>query len=226
MESKILFKTKLLKTIVSIFLSANLSHDYFTNRQDRYIEIKNSPEVADFFHQLVSTVKTCSLQLNKSNTTTMHPSFPFHPTQDTDGGKKFINEASSRLLQFLDEYINKQTNILPSDSKGQTWVVPLIQMLPYGIRQDEMVTSELLASLPKDSILLLASGYFNLTSEYINLILNSKACCDILTAHPSANGFYKAKGVAGKNIHFYYLLNIIDLGLHNFNPYLLSHYCN
>lgn len=187
------------------YSSANLSHDYFTNRQDRYIEIKDSPEVADFFHQLISTVKTFSLQLNGSNTTTLHPTFPFHPTQDTDGGKQFVRKASNRLLQFLNKTKSKQVKAISEDGKPQTWVVPMIQMFPYGIQQDEIVTSELLASLPKDSTLLLASGYFNLTSDYINLILNSKAYCDILSAHPTVNGFYKAKGVAGKNIIEYFV---------------------
>lgn len=182
------------------YSSANLSHDYFTNRQDRYIEIKDSPEVADFFHQLISTVKTFSLQLNGSNTTTLHPTFPFHPTQDRDRGKQFVREASNRLLQFINKTKSKQVKPISADGNPQTWVVPMIQMFPYGIQQDEIVTSELLASLPKDSTLLLASGYFNLTSDYINLILNSKAYCDILSAHPTVNGFYKAKGVAGKNI--------------------------
>ncbi|KAK3752194.1 hypothetical protein QZH41_019338, partial [Actinostola sp. cb2023] len=188
-----------------IMSGANLSNDYFKNRQDRYIEIRDSPQVADFFHQLVSTVKTFSLQLSKDNTTSMHPSFSCHPTEDANGGKHFIKEASRRLFDFLEiSKVNQAKLKLKSpQNEGKTWVVPLVQMFPYGVQQDEIVTSRLLASFPQESTLLLASGYFNLTSEYINLILKSKVHCDILTAHPSVNGFYKAAGLAGGIPHAY-----------------------
>lgn len=152
--------------------------------------------MADFFEQLVSTVKTFSLQLDKQNTTSVHPSFPCHPTEGKDGGKRFIEEAAKRMTHFLEKSKVGNTKIQHLD-KDKTWVVPLVQMFPYGIQQDEKVTSKLLESLLEKSTLLLASGYFNLTTEYNNLILNSKASCDILTAHPLANGFYKAPGLAG-----------------------------
>ncbi|KAJ1915249.1 CDP-diacylglycerol--glycerol-3-phosphate 3-phosphatidyltransferase [Mycoemilia scoparia] len=39
-----------------IISGANLSTDYFTNRQDRYIEIKDQPHLTSYFKELVSTV--------------------------------------------------------------------------------------------------------------------------------------------------------------------------
>ena len=78
-----------------------------------------------------------------------------------------------------------------------TWVVPLVQMFPFGIRQDEFVTRELLSSACQACKLFLASGYFNLTRKYMDIMLKSSAKCEILTAHPTVNGFYEAKGVAG-----------------------------
>lgn len=35
---------------------ANLSHDYFTNRQDRYMIIRQSPLLANYFDDLLNTV--------------------------------------------------------------------------------------------------------------------------------------------------------------------------
>lgn len=48
-----------------IFYRANLSHDYFTNRQDRCILIKDNKQVADFFEGIVSILCDASLQVDK-----------------------------------------------------------------------------------------------------------------------------------------------------------------
>ena len=67
------------------------------------------------------------------------------------------------------------------------------------IHHDSKVTLRLLQDAPPGSILRLATGYFNLTSEYTDAILRScQATCHLLTAHPTANGFFGAKGIAGK----------------------------
>ena len=42
-----------------------------------------------------------------------------------------------------------------------------------------------------------ATGYFNPVRAYLDLILSSKSSTDVLMAHPEANGFFRAKGVAG-----------------------------
>ncbi|CAH3136976.1 unnamed protein product [Porites lobata] len=192
-----------------IMSGANLSADYFTNRQDRYIEIKNCSPLADYFHGLVTTVQSFSLHLQPDNTTVMSKTFPVHPTKGFDGGKNFKSEAGKRVSAFLKE---QQRNNTHSDlkttvnSQFDTWVVPLVQMFPFGIRQDEFITSELLSNATQDSKLFLASGYFNLTRKYMDILLKSSAKCEILTSHPTVNGFYEAKGVAGGIPHAYTLL--------------------
>ena len=74
-------------------------------------------------------------------------------------------------------------------------------MFPFGIPQDEFVTRELLSSVYQACKLFLASGYFNLTRKYMDIMLRSPAECEILTAYPTVNCFYEgdyeAKGVAG-----------------------------
>jgi len=190
-------------TLLSSLLRANLSADYFTNRQDRYIEIKNCAPLADYFHGLVSAVRSFSLHLQPDNSTTMNINFPVHPTQGFDGGRKFKAEAGKRVSEYLQK--QKEENMFSDLSRMpnqqfDTWVVPLVQMFPFGIRQDEFITSELLCSATQGSKLFLASGYFNLTRKYINMILKAPAECEILTAHPTVNGFYEAKGVAGKTV--------------------------
>ena len=71
-------------------------------------------------------------------------------------------------------------------------------MSQLNIRHDSEITLKLLKTAPADSVLRLGTGYFNLTSDYKKAILDScKANCYFLTAHPKANGFFGAKGVAG-----------------------------
>jgi len=75
-----------------------------------------------------------------------------------------------------------------------------------GIQQDSMVTEKILAESPPNSKLRIATGYFNLTSQYMDtLIHDCEANCEILMAHPQANGFLGAKGLAG-GIPFAYSL--------------------
>jgi len=66
-----------------------------------------------------------------------------------------------------------------------TLVYPLVQMGPFGIQQDEVVTRALFQRAPADATLYLASGYFNLTDRYVDCITNEcRAKFDILTAAP------------------------------------------
>lgn len=59
------------------------------------------------------------------------------------------------------------------------------------IYHDSQITLKLLQTAPPGSILKLATGYFNLTSEYSEALLKyCQATCHLLTAHPSTNGFF------------------------------------
>ncbi|GAA5866324.1 hypothetical protein JCM3774_006616 [Rhodotorula dairenensis] len=56
-----------------IMSGANLSHDYFTNRTDRYIEFRAHPPLADFFHSLLALTGAYSFRVTASDTSTMYP---------------------------------------------------------------------------------------------------------------------------------------------------------
>jgi CDP-diacylglycerol---glycerol-3-phosphate 3-phosphatidyltransferase len=99
-------------------------------------------------------------------------------------------------------------------------VFPMVEMGQLGIHHDSVITKRLLSSSLQDSEIKLATGYFNLTQNYMDTISNDcQASCNILMAHPSvststatesfhpekvknvfipqANGFQGAKGPAG-----------------------------
>ena len=67
-------------------------------------------------------------------------------------------------------------------------------MSQLNIWHDSEVTLRLLQTAPYGATLRLATGYFNLTTDYRNAILSeSRAVCHLLTAHPTANGFFGNK---------------------------------
>lgn len=78
-----------------------------------------------------------------------------------------------------------------------TWIYPLIQMKPFEIQIDEIVTETLLTEAERDARVYLTTGYFNLTQAYMDLVLGTRAEYQILLASPEVNGFFGAKGVAG-----------------------------
>ena len=66
-----------------------------------------------------------------------------------------------------------------------TLVFPTIQMGTFGITNDGYVTKRFLSSAEEGSSIHLASGYFNLTEEYMQCVLSqSRASYSILMAHP------------------------------------------
>lgn len=78
-----------------------------------------------------------------------------------------------------------------------TWIYPLIQMKPFEIQIDEIVTETLLTEAERGAKVYLTTGYFNLTQAYMDLVLGTRAEYQILLASPEVNGFFGAKGVAG-----------------------------
>ncbi|CAG0892873.1 unnamed protein product [Darwinula stevensoni] len=209
-----------------IMSGANLSHDYFTNRQDRYVVFENCPLVADFFHELVSTISCFSFRLTPEDKLTLHPSWNEHPVNGeltnfkfqasksiknllqkyrdalqrypTPRGRSNRQETMTTVNRWLDRVVHNGEKPAPPEQELDTVVYPLIQMGPLGICHDRDATLRLMQEAPARSLISLATGYFNLTEDYKRVILlESSARFHVITAHPQANGFYKAKWPAG-----------------------------
>lgn len=103
---------------------------------------------------------------------------------------------SARTRQHMLE-MDSNTKMDSDEEHSDTWVFPLVQMKPLGIRLDEEVTQRLLLEADGKSTVYLTSGYFNLTQTYMRLVLGAAADYRILMASPEVNGFFGAKGVAG-----------------------------
>ncbi|KAM4664675.1 CDP-diacylglycerol--glycerol-3-phosphate 3-phosphatidyltransferase, mitochondrial [Discoglossus pictus] len=187
-----------------IMSGANLSDSYFTNRQDRYVMLQGCPEVADFFSELVEAVGDVSLQLQQDDTVQNEEGME-HPYLGDKA--KYCDAARKRVMGVIESTRRKQceqhsasfqSGAATQDSEPpDTWVYPLVQMKPFGIHIDELVTETLLTEAERGDQVHLTTGYFNLTKAYMDLLLGTRANYSILLAAPEVNGFFGARGVAG-----------------------------
>ena len=195
---------------------ANLSNDYFSQRQDRYILIEKVPKLAKYFEDLVDNVSSFSFDLKQIDRNNKNIDYSLEYTADgvhpyKGHYEEFIGSAHRRMMSFLDhqKQINRltfneqQEKFQEVDSDGNdsidddndTWVFPSVQMGNLRIYQDELITSKFLDHTGKDaaSRIVFGTGYFNLTDDYMSKIIhNSKAKFNIICAHPKANSFFNA----------------------------------
>lgn len=176
-----------------IISGANLSNDYFTNRQDRYFVIEDCKELCDFYNSLIERVMEFSFLLQPDGNTDLDSAVNCHPFKGSR--KTFIQEAASKIQTLFQNEIEKRANLDKEDA--DTWIFPLVQMGQLNIYHDSEITLKLIQTAPVGATLRLATGYFNLTFDYSQALLRDcQATCHLLTAHPTANGFFNAKGIA------------------------------
>ncbi|GJJ68819.1 hypothetical protein EMPS_01165 [Entomortierella parvispora] len=182
-----------------IMSGANMSHDYFSNRQDRYIKFQNK-DITEYYCDLVNTVSSFSYSLQDKGSTfylDMEAGVPDPVKQSIH----FKNYATKSMRSFMKKWSNVQQS--PKDASFDTTLYPLLQMGPLGIRQDERVTLSVLdhvlhaAKQEGTSKAFITSGYFNFERRYSNTIINSKAAdvC-LIAASPEANGFFNSAGIS------------------------------
>lgn len=89
---------------ILIISGANLSHDYFTNRQDRYFVIKDK-KLSDFYCGLVKKVQSFSLKIDKHNQLALQEGWNVAPYE---GNKcKFIEKAKGTIEDYIKEMQQK-----------------------------------------------------------------------------------------------------------------------
>ena len=186
-----------------IMSGANLSDDYFTNRQDRYHVFK-SQAITDYFSKLFRTV--CDLSYRVSPATKESGGFMAEwpkanvqpePLKDPQGYIK----AATRVLQPL----ASPPSAIPARSDTDTSVYPLVQLTPL-LKPDTSTELPALTGILRTlgkaefagSKWTFTAGYFNMTPEVRELLLKTRpASGTVVAASPWANGFYGSKGVSG-----------------------------
>ncbi|KAG5937863.1 hypothetical protein E4U59_004115 [Claviceps monticola] len=196
-----------------IMSGANLSTDYFTNRQDRY-HVFSSKEITDHFCRLHEAVGSLSFQIEPSRDPAGFAlSWPAsnsapNPVQEPHA---FIKSASSTLKSHL----TSSTQHSPSkDSLTNTRVYMLGQFSQI-MRPDHSTELPVLThilgqlALPqyKGSSWTFTAGYFNPAPSLSKLLIGTASTNNtVITAAPEANGFYKSSGVSGLLPDAYVLL--------------------
>lgn len=91
------------------FIRANLSNDYFTNRQDRYFVIEDCGELCDFYHKLVEKVTEFSFLLQPNGDTSLNIAANCHPYKGSR--KVFTKEAAFRIQMLFQSETEKRANL-------------------------------------------------------------------------------------------------------------------
>ncbi|KAF9538639.1 CDP-diacylglycerol--glycerol-3-phosphate 3-phosphatidyltransferase [Mortierella hygrophila] len=182
-----------------IMSGANMSHDYFTNRQDRYVMFKNK-DISEYYCDLVKTVSDLSYGLQDKGDTFQLEIGNGVP-DPVEQSKAFKKHATKTVRAFMKKWASVQQS--PKDASYDTTLHPLIQMGPLGIRQDERVTLSVLDHVLHDQELegsakvFITSGYFNFEKRYSQSIIHAKAAnVGLIAASPEANGFFNSAGIS------------------------------
>lgn len=180
----------------SVMISgANLSNDYFTNRQDRYILIEDK-SLADFYARFIGKVQEFSLSIQNDSEAVLHKGWDILPYE---GYKHdFTTRAKSKIVEFYNEVMDEQRAVIENEVRNgaDTWIFPLLEMGQIGIHHDSVVTKKLLQSSVEGSELKLATGYFNLTQDYMDILTSQcLARCSLLMAHPNVSFFSNLRDI-------------------------------
>ncbi|KAI1341018.1 hypothetical protein F5Y15DRAFT_39251 [Xylariaceae sp. FL0016] len=192
-----------------ILSGANLSNDYFTNRQDRYHLFKSS-DITEHFWRLYQGVASLSFQVQPAGDETAGfrlkwPSTNAAPSPLEDP-KKYVAESTTLIndliapKQKLDQS-STQNHPEPTDTTvymlGQ-----LSQLMKPDTSTELPAVTHILKTLAKPeyagSSWTFTAGYFNPAPALRNLLLATASHNNtVITASPQANGFYGSKGVSG-----------------------------
>lgn len=193
-----------------IMSGANLSTDYFTDRQDRY-HVFSSKDVTDHFARIHHGVGSFSFLVQPSQEeagfeltwpkTNSTPS----PLEDAAGFKKGATKVLRPLIDASGA-ARQQTSDTRVYMLGQ-----MSQIIQPDTSTELPVITSVLSRLAdpayRESSWTFTAGYFNPAPSLTKLLLNTASQNNVvITASPEANGFYKSPGVSGLLPDAYVLL--------------------
>lgn len=180
-----------------ILSGANLSNDYFTNRQDRY-HVFSSKRVAGYFERIHSAISSVSFLLlpDDSSPTSYSLTWPNSNAVPSplSNPQAYITATTALLLPLTAPVSNP---IPPSSSA--TSVYPLLTHPPTINTELPAIRAVLSSALHSYTF---TAGYFNPHSLITSSLLSASSFPHytpgtILTASPPANGFYNSPGISG-----------------------------
>ncbi|KAI9890887.1 MAG: CDP-diacylglycerol--glycerol-3-phosphate 3-phosphatidyltransferase [Vezdaea aestivalis] len=187
-----------------ILSGANLSSNYFTNRQDRYHAF-SSKELTNYYFAIHSAISSISFQILPDSSTPAGYTLTW--PSSNEGPSPLISPAAYKrtATSLLARLIRPQT-VPSSSSQSSTQVYPLSQLTPLlspDTSTELPALTTLLSALTSPplqaSSWMFTAGYFNIHPRLSRLLLSSpnSTTGTVITAAPQANGFYGSAGVSG-----------------------------
>lgn len=186
---------------------ANLSEDYFTDRQDRYYLFKNN-KLTDYYFKVQESISSLSYQL----ATTAHPkgfqnfrlSWPSsNKSCEPDMNlQRFISDSSHLLEPLLKQHALGSLDEFNDTEEFDTIVYAVSQFTPLlhptnDVSTEKPVILRLLSYLDSPKIKWwFTAGYFNMLPQIQERFLNGQAQGTLITASAKANSFYKSSGIS------------------------------
>lgn len=166
----------------SLILSgANLSQEYFTDRQDRYVAFENERELVHFYRNLIDILSQNALN------------YPSEEIQ-RDPQPETMRDALANLFQPSKATIAS----IEDESDVVAYAFPTFGhpglSLPFP-SDTEQLTTLLTATADEGLTVRLASAYLNPTRPFLKLLEKQLPDCTLLTAGPQSHGFAPKPGV-------------------------------
>lgn len=189
---------------------ANLSSDYFTDRQDRY-HVFSSAQITSYFAGLHHAVSSLSFLVTPdpqlpAGYTLEWPSSNAAPSP-LESPSKYIEQAAKLLTPLIQpQSISENAS---GEEEANTTIYPISQftpLFPPSASKDKSTELPALTSILtllqsptyKSSSWTFTAGYFNPSPALTTLLLRTASTNNtVITASPWANGFYGSKGVSG-----------------------------
>ncbi|KAK9319585.1 hypothetical protein V1517DRAFT_332054 [Lipomyces orientalis] len=188
-----------------ILSGANLSHDYFTNRQDRYFLFR-SADITNYYKRIYDAVGSLSYALYSDDSQRgFRLSWPStNPAPEpTKRALKFVKLATRILTPLIrSSHTDTSGELGLEDASTVTVLYPVSQFTPLlspNTSTESPAVQHLLDALKTDHFSwTFTAGYFNIHPVYRDKLLSSVPReGTIITAAPEANGFYKSAGISG-----------------------------
>ncbi|KAK0727748.1 hypothetical protein B0T26DRAFT_695611 [Lasiosphaeria miniovina] len=191
-----------------ILSGANLSSDYFTNRQDRY-HLFSSRDITEYYSNLHDAVASLSFLVQPSD----KPSGFDMAWPDTNAAisplenpNHFVAESTSLLARLISPGtapVTKPDKTIAGATDTSVYILAqLTQLLSPDSSTELPAITHVLKTLSSPqyakSSWTFTAGYFNPAPSLTKLLLSTASQGNtVITASPFANGFYKSPGVSG-----------------------------
>lgn len=191
-----------------ILSGANLSSDYFTNRQDRY-HLFSSRDITEYYSNLHDAVASLSFLVQPSD----KPSGFDMTWPDTNAAvsplenpNHFVAESTSLMARLISPGtapVAKPDKTIAGETDTSVYVLAqLTQLLSPDSSTELPAIRHVLKTLSfpqyAKSSWTFTAGYFNPAPSLTKLLLSTASQDNtVITASPFANGFYKSPGVSG-----------------------------